>query len=100
MPESRRTVASRSTSFSRRRAAAAARASETTPLELFTVCSSSPFRVSGPLCQMFCLGMIAQRLGGTLEFDRDQEIITNNEKANAMLVGPPPRSEWTEFYKL
>ena len=60
----------------------------------------SPFRVSGPLCQMFCLGMIAQRLGGTLEFDRDQEIITNNEKANAMLVGPPPRSEWTEFYKL
>ncbi len=60
----------------------------------------SPFRVSGPLCQMFCLGMIAQRLGGSLDFDRDREVITNNELANAMLSGPPPRSEWTEFYKL
>ena len=60
----------------------------------------SPFHVSGPLCQMFCLGMIAQRLGGSLEFDREREVITNNEQANAMLTGPPPREGWEEFYRL
>ena len=31
--------------------------------------SRSPFRVSGPLTQVFLLGVIAQRLGGRLEFD-------------------------------
>ena len=60
----------------------------------------SPFHVSGPLCQMFCLGVIAQRLGGTLEFDRGTEQITNDERANQLLVGPPPREGWEEFYRL
>ena len=60
----------------------------------------SPFRVAGPLCQMFCLGMIAQRLGGTLEFDRETERITNDDTAQAMLAGPPPREGWEEFYRL
>lgn len=60
----------------------------------------STFQVSGPLSQMFCLGVIAQRLGGELEFDRKTEQITNNERANQLLVGPPPRKEWEEFYKL
>lgn len=26
--------------------------------------------------------------------------ITNNEFANAMLIGTPPRKGWDEFYKL
>jgi len=60
----------------------------------------STFQVSGPLSQMFCLGVIAQRLGGSLEFDRGTEKITNNERANQLLVGPPPRKGWEEFYKL
>ncbi|MFT4543374.1 MAG: putative dehydrogenase [Planctomycetota bacterium] len=60
----------------------------------------STFQVSGPLSQMFCLGVIAQRLGGELEFDRETEQITNNKRANQLLVGPPPRKEWEEFYRL
>ena len=43
---------------------------------------------------------IAQRLGGALEFDRGTERITNNEVANQLLVGPPPRKEWEAFYQL
>ena len=31
--------------------------------------SRSPFRISGPLTQVFLLGVIAQRLGGRLTFD-------------------------------
>ena len=60
----------------------------------------SSFDVSGPLSQVFCLGVIAQRLGGELEFDRKTEQITNNKLANDLLVGPPPRKGWEEFYKL
>lgn len=60
----------------------------------------STFQVSGPLCQVFCLGVISQRLGGVLEFDRETERITNNEVADQLLVGPPPREGWEEFYRL
>ena len=60
----------------------------------------SPFSVSGPLSQVFCLGVIAQRLGGELQFDRKTKQITNNKVANQLLVGPPPRKGWEEFYKL
>lgn len=60
----------------------------------------SSFDISGPLTQVFMLGVIAQRLGGTLEFDRKTKQITNNKLANALLVGPPPRKGWEEYYKL
>ncbi len=60
----------------------------------------SPFHVSGPLSQMFCLGVIAQRLGGELEFDRETKRISNNKIADALLEGPPPRKGWEEYYKL
>jgi len=62
-------------------------------------CRSS-FAVSGPLSQMMVLGVIAQRLNAHLKFDRTTKQITNNKIANALLVGPPPRMEWEEFYKL
>jgi len=59
----------------------------------------SPFSVSGPLTQVFNLGVIAQRLGGTIKFDPKTGQITNNKAANALL-DPAPRKGWEEFYKL
>ena len=60
----------------------------------------SSFDVSGPLTQVFLLGVIAQRLGGVLEFDRKTKQITNNKLANQLLAGPPPRKGWEQFYKM
>lgn len=60
----------------------------------------SPFEVSAPLSQVFCLGTIAQRLNTKVEFDRKKKEITNNKVANDLLVGTPPRKDWEEFYKL
>jgi len=60
----------------------------------------SSFDISGPLTQVFLIGVIAQRLGGKLIFDRKTKQITNNKLANQLLVGPPPRKGWEEFYKL
>ena len=62
-------------------------------------CRSS-FDISGPLTQVFCLGVIAQRLGGRLDFDRKTKQITNNKIANQLLVGPPPRKGWEQYYKM
>ena len=62
-------------------------------------CRSS-FAVAGPLSQVLVLGVIAQRLNTKLDFDRDTKHITNNKTANELLVGPPPRKGWEEFYKL
>ena len=55
--------------------------------------------VAAPLTQVFLLGVIAQRLGGVLEFDPEKKQITNNAAANALLA-PAPRNGWGEFYKL
>lgn len=60
----------------------------------------SPFEVSGVLSQVFCLGVIAQRLNAKLYFDPRTKKFTNNEFANAMLAGLPPRKGWEEFYKM
>ena len=60
----------------------------------------SPFSVSGPLSQVFCLGVIAQRLSSKLEFDRETKQITNNKFANELLVDAPPRKGWEEYYKM
>ncbi|QDT03701.1 Inositol 2-dehydrogenase [Rubripirellula lacrimiformis] len=61
---------------------------------------NSKFAVSGPLTQVFMLGCIAQRLGGTLSFDTEKKQITNNERANQLLKGHPPRKGWEEYYTL
>jgi predicted dehydrogenase len=58
----------------------------------------SPFSVAGPLSQVFCLGVLAQWTGSKLEFDREKKMITNNKKANELLVGPPPRKDWEQYY--
>ncbi len=60
----------------------------------------SPFSIAGPLSQVFCLGVIAQRLNTKLQFDRNTKQITNNAIANQMLVDTPPRKGWEEYYKL
>ncbi|MEM9280950.1 MAG: hypothetical protein AAGA96_03925 [Verrucomicrobiota bacterium] len=59
----------------------------------------SPFSVSGVLTQVFNLGIIAQRLGGTLEFDPASGTFASNEAAQALL-DPAPRAGWEEFYNL
>ncbi|MGB6221146.1 Gfo/Idh/MocA family oxidoreductase [Haloferula sp.] len=59
----------------------------------------SPFSVGGPLTQVFTLGILAQRFGGTIDFDRETNKVTNNEMAQALL-DPAPRKGWEEFYKL
>jgi hypothetical protein len=61
---------------------------------------NSKFSVSAPLSQMFTLGCIAQRLGGILKFDPKTKQITNNERANELLKGHPPRKGWEQYYKL
>ncbi len=60
----------------------------------------SPFHIAGPLCQVFCLGVIAQRLNAKLSFDIHKKKITNNKIANQLLTDTPPRKGWEEFYKL
>jgi len=61
---------------------------------------NSKFAVAAPLTQVFNLGCIAQRLGGTLKFDTKTKQITNNERANQLLKGNPPTKGWEEFYKV
>jgi hypothetical protein len=60
----------------------------------------SNFAVAGPLSQVFMLGVIAQRLNTKLVFDRSTKQITNNKVANELLVGPPPRKGWEQYYKV
>ncbi|VGO22430.1 Gfo/Idh/MocA family protein [Pontiella sulfatireligans] len=61
--------------------------------------TNSRFSVSGPLSQMLALGCMAQRLGGSLEFDRETKQITNNKLANSLLKDNI-RKGWEQYYKL
>ena len=60
----------------------------------------SPFEINGVLSQVFCLGVIAQRLNAQLFFDPRTKQFTNNAFANALLTGMPPRKGWEDFYKI
>lgn len=62
-------------------------------------CRSS-FDIAGPLCQVMALGVLAQRLNTKLVFDAHKKQITNNTVGNQLLVGPPPRKGWEQFYKM
>ncbi|MEN8869702.1 MAG: gfo/Idh/MocA family oxidoreductase, partial [Akkermansiaceae bacterium] len=59
----------------------------------------SPFRIGGPLTQVFALGTIAQYLNADLTFDPKKKQFVNNDTANALL-NPPARKEWEGHYKL
>ncbi len=58
----------------------------------------SPFAIAGPLSQVFSLGVLAQKLNTKLVFDRKKKEITNNKVANDLLIGPPPRKGWEQYY--
>lgn len=60
----------------------------------------SPFSVAGPLSQVFCLGVLAQWTGEKVVFDRDKQKVTNSKILNELLVGPPPRKGWEQYYKV
>jgi len=60
----------------------------------------SSFDITGPLSQVFCLGVIAQQLNAKLIFDPKKKRITNNKLADQLLVGAVPRKEWRQFYRL
>ncbi|HLT07427.1 MAG TPA: Gfo/Idh/MocA family oxidoreductase [Cyclobacteriaceae bacterium] len=60
----------------------------------------SPFEINGILSQVFCLGVIAQRMNKPLYFDAVTKQITNDKFANTMLTGAPPRKEWEQYYKV
>jgi predicted dehydrogenase len=58
----------------------------------------SPFRIAGPLTQVFLLGIIAQRLGGRLRFDARRREFVNNAAASRLLDGPASRKGWEGYY--
>lgn len=58
----------------------------------------SPFEISGPLSQVFCLGVAAQRLNRKIVFDRKTQHVTNDAFADAFLTGAPPRKGWEDYY--
>ena len=60
----------------------------------------SRFEVSGALCQLMNLGVIAQRLGHGFAFDRNTKEVVGDPFASALLAGPAPRKGWEEYYKL
>jgi len=62
--------------------------------------TKSPFHIAGPLTQVFLLGVIAQRLGGKLEFDPVAKRFTNSDRANELLVTAPARPGWERYYKV
>ncbi|RPD41451.1 Gfo/Idh/MocA family protein [Chitinophaga barathri] len=60
----------------------------------------SPFSIAGPLSQVFCLGVLAQWTGEKIVFDRNKKVITSSKHANELLIGPPPRKGWEQYYKV
>ncbi len=60
----------------------------------------SPFSVTGPLSEVFCLGCIAQRLNRSFAFDPATKQVVGDEVANRLLKGSEgtPRKGWEEFY--
>lgn len=60
----------------------------------------SPFSIAGPLSQIFCLGVLSQRMNRKLVIDRSTNRIVNDAEANQMLAGLPPRKGWEQYYNI
>lgn len=58
----------------------------------------SPFEIAGPLSQVFCLGVAAQRFNKRIKFDRNTKRVTNDAFIDAFLTGEPPRRGWEDYY--
>ena len=61
--------------------------------------AKSPFRVAAPLSQLFCLGVIAQRLNRGFAFDPVKKVVLGDDEANLLLYGPAPRQGWEAYYR-
>ena len=61
--------------------------------------AKSPFRVAAPLSQVFCLGVIAQRLNRGFKFDPSAGKAVGDPEVDALLAGPAPRRGWEEYYR-
>ena len=59
----------------------------------------SPFSVTAPLSQIFCLGVAAQRLNRGFRFDPKTGKAIGDEEVNRLLAGPAPRKGWEDYYR-
>ena len=59
----------------------------------------SPFRVAAPLSEIFCLGVAAQRLGRSFDFDPVAKRAIGDDEVNLLLDGPAPRKGWEGYYE-
>ena len=62
--------------------------------------TTSPFSVAGELTQVLMLGVIAQYLNESFNFDPKTKRIIDNARADALLKGPEPRKGWEEYYQM
>jgi predicted dehydrogenase len=60
----------------------------------------SPFRVTAPLSEIFCLGVIAQRLNRGFKFDPIAKKAIGDAEVGILLKGPAPREGWEEYYRV
>jgi len=60
----------------------------------------SPFRVTAPLSEVFCLGVIAQRLNRGFKFDPVARKAVGDAEVGILLKGPAPREGWEEYYRV
>ena len=60
----------------------------------------SPFRVTAPLSEVFCLGVIAQRLNRGFKFDPVARKAVGDAEVGSLLKGPAPREGWEEYYRV
>ena len=60
----------------------------------------SPFRVTAPLSEIFCLGVIAQRLNRGFKFDPIAKKAVGDAEVGILLKGPAPREGWEEYYRV
>ena len=61
---------------------------------------NSPFAVAAPLSQLFCLGVVAQRLGRGFKFNPKTKRVIGDAEADRLLSWPPPRKGWEQYYKI
>lgn len=62
--------------------------------------TNSPFEIAAPLCEVFCLGIAAQRLNRGFAFDPVAKTAPHDAEANLLLRGPEPRAGWENYYKV
>ena len=61
--------------------------------------AKSPFHVAAPLSEIFCLGVIAQRLNRGFKFDPEKKRAIGDAEVDTLLKGPAPRRGWEEYYR-